>query len=120
MRLHGQLEELIRGCCYVSISRLRWEPDAISVQKLVDFCTKPGRHWGHVPDMIPYRGVDFKRIIEENDLLQTNPLSNDRCDIAYLILCQIVDDLGTREECDAKEEESRYWNSVPHQPGWSR
>ncbi|KAF4439434.1 zinc finger protein [Fusarium acutatum] len=99
---------------------LRWEPEAISVQRLVEFCSNPARRWGHAPDMGPYRGVDFKRIIEDNDLLRTNPLSNDKCDIAYLILCQIVDDLGIREEFDVREESSRYWDSVPHQPGWSR
>lgn len=108
--------------CYKipQVLALRWEPDAISVQKLVEFCGNPGRRWGLAPEMSPYRGVDFKRMMEDNDLLQTNPLSNDKCDIAYLILCQIVDDLGIRDEFDATEEESRHWNSVPHQPGWSR
>ncbi|KAG5755453.1 hypothetical protein H9Q72_008013 [Fusarium xylarioides] len=99
---------------------MRWEPDAISVQKLVEFCSNPRRRWGLAPEMGSYRGMDFKRMIEDNNLLQTNPLNNDRCDIAYLLLCQIMDDLGIREEFDAKEEESRYWDSVPHHPGWSR
>ncbi|KAM0347384.1 hypothetical protein ACHAPU_004904 [Fusarium lateritium] len=91
---------------------LRWEPNGISVRRLVQFCATPGYQLGLTKEPKAYPGSHFKRLIEEKNLLQTDAGSDDRCDIAHLIFLEILDGLGKRGDFETMEENKRYFSSA--------
>ncbi|KAF4995416.1 hypothetical protein FGRMN_5200 [Fusarium graminum] len=99
---------------------LRWEPNAISVLRLVQFCTTPGYQLGLTKELKAYPGSHYKRLVEEKNLLQTDAGSDDKCDIANLLFLEILDSLGKRRDFETMEENRSWFQSANLSTGLSK